>query len=189
MDKLTDTEALRRSLAEPTCFAVVYDRHLRAIHDYVRRRVGDEQAHDLTAEVFVRAFHARSRYDVRYATALPWLLGFATNLISEHRREERRRLALIERIAARSEHATADRPQEQLAPELARALRKLRPGDRDALLLVVWGELSYDEAAHALNLPIGTVRSRIARARRRLTGDLQHPSVPPAISANGEEHA
>src|SRR5262245_50069239 len=118
MDELTDTDALRRSLAEPTCFAVVYDRHLRAVHDYVRRRVGDAQAHDLTAEVFVRAFRARSRYDVRYATALPWLLGFATHVISEHRREERRRLALIERIAAHGEHATADRPREHLAPEV-----------------------------------------------------------------------
>jgi RNA polymerase sigma factor (sigma-70 family) len=189
MDELTDTEALRRSLAEPTCFAVVYDRHLRAIHDYVRRRVGDGPAPDLTAELFARAFRARSRYDVKYATALPWLLGFATNVISEHRREERRRLALLERVAARGEYATADRPYERLAPEMARALRRLRPGDRDALLLVVWGELSYDEAARALELPIGTIRSRIARARRRLAGDLQGPSVPSAISANGEEHA
>jgi DNA-directed RNA polymerase specialized sigma24 family protein len=102
---------------------------------------------------------------------LPWLLGVANHVIADHRRIESRRLQTLERLAettpTRVEHEHAG-----LAPELLRALRRVPAADRDALLFVVWGELSYDEAATALDIPIGTVRSRIARARKRLIGAL-----------------
>lgn len=189
MDRSNDAEVLRGSLDDPSRFAVVYERHLPTVHSYLRRRVGDGPASDLSAEVFVRAFRARSRYDPRHETARPWLLGITNNVISEHRRYERRRLATIERIAAAGEWAASDRITAGLAPEVARALRRLRAADRDALLLVVWGELSYAEAADALEVPVGTIRSRIARARGRLAVDLDDTSVASAICTTGEEHA
>lgn len=186
MPDMNDADALRHSAADPGRFVLVYERHLRAVHGYLRRRVGDGPAEDLCAEVFARAFRGRSRYDPRYETALPWLLGIATNIIGDHRRAERRRLRTLERIAVRGKAAPHDPAAASLAPEVVRALRRLRAEERDALLLVVWGELSYDEAARALGVPIGTVRSRIARARRRLAGDLA-PS--PTLLATGDEHA
>ena len=76
-----------------------------------------------------------------------------------------------------------------LAPELVGELLRLPAVDRDTLLLVVWGELSYAEAATALSVPIGTVRSRIARARRRLGAAIGQPADPGAPIVNGESHA
>lgn len=183
----SDVEILRESLSEPSRFEAIYGRHLTPVHRYLRRRVGEEVAEDLTAETFVRAFRGRSRYDARHSTVLPWLFGIANNLIADHRRAETKRLKTLERLAS----ATTDRavaPDEafagtMLSPELYRAVRELTAGDRDALLLVAWGELSYEETAQALGIPVGTVRSRISRARRQLqqsigAGYLRTMSVP-----------
>ena len=76
-----------------------------------------------------------------------------------------------------------------LAPELVGELLRLPAADRDTLLLVVWGELSYAEAATALSVPVGTVRSRIARARQRLGAAIGQPADSDAPIVNGESHA
>jgi DNA-directed RNA polymerase specialized sigma24 family protein len=100
----------------------------------------------------------------------------------------------------------SDRPQSSRRPpagqdevgvlgaDLVGQLRRLPAADRDTLLLVVWGELSYEEAATALAVPVGTIRSRIARARRRLTTAIDHntadaPASAPPAAANGETNA
>ncbi|HWF26060.1 MAG TPA: RNA polymerase sigma factor, partial [Solirubrobacteraceae bacterium] len=123
-------------------------------------------------EVFVRAFRRRSAYEPAHATALPWLLGIASNLVGEHRRDERRRLVMLGRLGGGApeivEHGLGG-----LAPELVRELRKLSSAERDTLLLVVWGELSYEEAAFALEIPLGTVRSRPAFAQTQEPTGLQ----------------
>ena len=91
--------------------------------------------------------------------------------MASHRREERRQLELYRRAAAAGPRdATA--PPAPLDPDLFEGLTALARRDRDALLLHVWGELSYDETAAALGVPVGTVRSRINRARRKLTAHL-----------------
>jgi RNA polymerase sigma-70 factor (ECF subfamily) len=190
-DALSDADAVRQSLREPARFALVYDRYVVAVHAYLRRRVGDEIAEDLTAEAFVRAFRGRTRYRAQHETALPWLLGIASNLIGDHRRAERRRLAMLERLARDTPAADPQRETPGLSPELVRALRRLPAADRDALLLVAWGELSYEETACALAVPIGTVRSRIARARSRLSAIEDLIAAPVAFPAitQGEHHA
>jgi RNA polymerase sigma-70 factor (ECF subfamily) len=91
----------------------------------------------------------------------------AANVISERRRAERRRLRAMERLASQAPRGTVEAP-EDLDPRLIAGLRQLEAADREALLLVAWGELSYQEAAEALQIPVGTVRSRIARARGQL---------------------
>lgn len=190
-DLLTDAEALRESLENPARFALVYDRHVAAVHGYLRRRIGDESAEDLTAEAFVRAFRGRARYGVQHDTALPWLLGIASNLIGGHRRAERRRLGTLERLARSADRGEIERERAGVSPHLMHALRRLPNADRDALLLVVWGELSYEEAAQALDVPIGTVRSRIARARTRLAAShsVGRSTRPSGVVARGENHA
>lgn len=185
----TDAELLARSVAEPGLFGELYERHSLAVRRYVARRIGDAVGDDVAAEVFVRGFRARGRYRPERHTALPWLLGIANNVIADHRRLERRRLVTLARLSN-----DLDRYAEQsgaaLDPALVAALRRVPAVERDTLLLVVWGELTQDEAAVALGVPVGTVSSRITRARQRLTGALRSPV--PVIAAelrpNGDTH-
>jgi RNA polymerase sigma factor (sigma-70 family) len=169
--EITDADVLDRCADDPSAFGELYERHGNVVVRYVARRIGGAAAEDLAAEVFVRAFRDRKNCRCEHGSALPWLLGVANHVIADHRRVERRRLESLKRWAAEApglvnhEHAS-------LAPELVNALRRLPTKHRDALLLVVWGELSYEEAAIALDVPIGTVRSRVSRARRRLAAAL-----------------
>jgi RNA polymerase sigma factor (sigma-70 family) len=188
---LSDLELVRRSLETPAAFAELYDRHGGRVLRYVARRVGVVDFEDIAAEVFVRAYGRRASCRGEHGSALPWLLGVANHVIADHRRVESRRLTVLERLAETAlpsvEHEH-EHEHASLAPELVRALRSLPAADRDALLLVVWGELSYEEAAIAMDVPIGTVRSRIARARKRLIGALGQ-DVAPIITGLGGEGA
>ena len=169
--EVTDAEVLMRCLDEPSAFGELYARHGAAVMRYVARRVGAAVGEDLTAEVFARAFRDRASCRCDHGSALPWLLGVASHVIGDHRRFERRRLESIKRWAADAP-GLVSHEDASLAPELVNALRRLPTEHRDTLLLVVWGELSYEEAAVALNVPVGTVRSRISRARRRMVAAL-----------------
>ena len=169
---IDDAELVNRSLTEPHAFAGLYERHSAAVHRYVARRVGMAAVEDLAAEVFVRGFRDRERCRLAHDSALPWLLGVANHVIADQRRIERRRLAALEGLAHYRQDEV-EHPDRALAPELARALGSLPVADRDALLLVAWGELSYEETATALDVPVGTIRSRISRARQRLAAALE----------------
>ncbi len=137
----------------------------------MRRRIGDDLAGDLTGEVFERAFRDRSRFDVRYESALPWLLGIATNVVKMNRRSEQRRLRAYARVARRdvepasSSEIDARVDAVALGPVLAEALAAMPSGQRDVLLLHAWGDLQPAEIAVALGVSAGTVRSRLSRAR------------------------
>jgi RNA polymerase sigma-70 factor (ECF subfamily) len=169
-----DATVIGRSLAEPERFAVVFDRHAPHIHRYLARRVGRQAADDLVAETFLTAFRKRDRYDTSHPDARPWLYGIATNLIGQHRRDEIRsyrlaELAADDRFGAdHAERVLADVTSRSVRVLLCAALIGLTRGDRDVLLLVACEELTYDEAARALDIPVGTVRSRMHRARSRL---------------------
>jgi len=188
---LTDAELLARSVDQPAVFAGLFERHGLAVRRYVVRRIGDGAGDDIASEVFARAFRARGHYRVEHDAALPWLLGIANNVIADHRRLERRRLAALERLA-RETPGVVEHPDPGLAPELVAALRALPGVERDTLLLVVWGELTQEEAAVAVGVPVGTVSSRITRARKRLMTTSLRPA-PPARAAelqlNGESNA
>lgn len=169
-----DATVIERSLTEPERFAIVFDRHAPHIHRYLARRVGQQAADDLLAEIFLTAFRKRSRYDTNHPDARPWLYGIATNLVGQHRREEIRRDRLPELVgrdpfgADHAERVLADVTSRSVRVVLCDALVGLIPGDRDVLLLIACEELSYDEVARALDIPVGTVRSRLNRARSQL---------------------
>jgi RNA polymerase sigma factor (sigma-70 family) len=166
-EMLNDAEVVTLSVSDSSAFAALYERHGQSVRRYVVRRVGSEAGEDLFAEVFVRAFNGRERYRAEHDSALPWLLGVANYVVADHRRSEVRRLKALERLAATTPQLV-EHEDRGLGADLVRELRRLSGDDRDALLLVVWGELTYEEAATALDVPIGTVRSRVARARRKL---------------------
>lgn len=176
----TDAWVVERSWDEPDVFSALFDRYADDIHRYVARRLGTEAADDLMAETFVIAFQQRRRYDVSRPQARPWLYGIATNLVGGHRRAEARRLRALARAASTAvtggsgdgepmaDRVTARVSAEGLRAELAGALAALPARYRDVLLVVAWGDLDYAEAAQALGVPVGTVRSRLHRARKKL---------------------
>jgi RNA polymerase sigma-70 factor (ECF subfamily) len=179
LETTTDAATIRRSLAEPRSFAAVFDRHFEAIHGYAVRRVGRDLGEEIAAETFVRAFGARRRYDFEREDARPWLLGIAANLLRRHWRNERRRIAAYTRLA--NGNTTAPEASPATAALVASALNTLSHRDREALFLFVWADLSYEEIGVALNVPIGTVRSRIARARRVLRERLDSAASEESI--------
>ncbi|MBW5424323.1 sigma-70 family RNA polymerase sigma factor [Streptomyces sp. BG9H] len=171
----SDAWSIERSRDEPEQFAALFDRHADSVHRYAARRLGPEAAEDLMADTFTTAFKERHRYDLARADARPWLFGIATNLIGRHRRAEARRFKALARVPAPVPHeeSVADRAvaragAEGMRGELAAALARLPARHRDVLLLVAWADLGYEEVAHALGVPVGTVRSRLHRARRTL---------------------
>jgi RNA polymerase sigma-70 factor (ECF subfamily) len=174
-----DAAILAASVADPQAFAALFERHFAAIHRWLHRRVGAPLAEDLAAETFTRAFDRRATFDAAYADARPWLFGIAANLVHDHRRTELRRLGALARVQ-RWESGSEDVATGAVAradaavagPAVAAALAELRSEERDVLLLVAWAGLEYDEAARATGVPIGTVRSRLHRARRRLQAAL-----------------
>ncbi|MFI7032670.1 RNA polymerase sigma factor [Microbispora rosea] len=176
----SDAELIQASLTAPERFAGVFDRHADEIHAYAGRRLGPEHADDVTAETFLVAFRKRQRYDTTRPDARPWLYGIAGNLISGHRRSEVRRLRALARAPRDADergHHEEERGAERasaaaLRPVLAAALARLSAAERELLLLVAWADLSYEEAAEALKIPIGTVRSRLHRVRAKLRRHL-----------------
>jgi DNA-directed RNA polymerase specialized sigma24 family protein len=120
-----DATVIERSWREPAEFGVLFDRYAPRIHRYVTRRVGRDVADDLMAETFLAAFGKRRRYDLRYADAMPWLYGIATNLIGQHRREEARQFRI--QRAARPEPELPGHSQHLRArPGRHRARAKVR---------------------------------------------------------------
>ncbi|WP_317446395.1 RNA polymerase sigma factor [Streptomyces collinus] len=177
----SDGSVIERSWERPDAFAVIFDRYADDIHRYIARRLGSDTADDLMAETFEIAFKRRRRYDPAHPHARPWLYGIATNLIGRHRRAEARRLRALSRVAALAPGTEHDVPGDGAAERLsadaplAGALAGLPARYRDVLLVIAWGELDYEEAAQALGVPVGTVRSRLHRARTRLRKALAAP--------------
>lgn len=177
-------------MPDSDAFTKMYEEYRGPIVRYLRRRLGDGPAEDAAAEVFSRALHGQAAYSDLHGTPLPWLYGIATNVISERRRAEHQRLKTLARLA-RQRPAPQEPPGEPagLDPRLARALRRLPADDRETLLLIAWGELSYEETAATLGVPVGTVRSRLARVRRQLQDSAAHLRNDTAATiTNGEAH-
>ena len=168
----SDAEVIGRSLDEPEAFGLVYDRHAPTLLRFLGRRAGADVAEGLCGELFRIAFERRKTFDPSRASALPWLYGIGSNLLLKHRRGEARRLRANARVAAdeaaEGRASARARDARLLFPRVAEAIETLPDGEREALLLFAWEDLSYQSVAEALELPIGTVRSRLNRARTQL---------------------
>ncbi len=168
----TDAEIFRRSVRDPEAFREIFERHAAAVHAYARRRIGMTAGEEILAQTFLTAFEKRTRFDPSYGSARPWLLGIATNLIRHHLREEREHLTALRKSAHDQPEAPVEDDArldaERMKPTLLEALLALSDDDRETFLLLALGQLTYEEVASALGIPVGTVRSRIHRARRHL---------------------
>jgi len=176
----SDANAIRTSLSRPDAFVAIFERHFDVIARYLRRRVDSVLADELAAEVFTIAFSRRESYDSAQPDARPWLYGIAASLLRGHARAEERELRALARtcvdplrVSSARGRAPGARPGTALEPELARVLAELAPQDREVLLLYAWGDLRSEEIADALDLPVGTVKSRLDRARRLVREALE----------------
>lgn len=174
---------IAQSTQRPAAFAAIYDKHARSVYRYAAQRLGDDAAEDIMSETFLVAFENRASYDPAVSNARPWLLGIATRLMRKHvRLEARAWKGMVADVASQIAPDLIDQAGVRLdaarvTRRIASALRALSAPDRDTLLLYAWGDLEYAEIAQALDVPIGTVRSRLNRARRALRAAAGAPET------------
>jgi RNA polymerase sigma-70 factor (ECF subfamily) len=183
-----DENDLLASLSESARFGAIFERHILEIHRYLAYRVGSDLADDLSAETFLEAFRGRRSFDSSKGTVTAWLYGIATNLVRHHHRDEERRLRLSDRAArGESSSSTGEEFVDQVArqSDLDDAVARLDRKLRDVVLLVAGVGLTYAEAATAMGIPVGTVRSRFSRARCQM---LRRLGTEPSHFAEGRNH-
>lgn len=190
----TDARHIELSLADPHAFATLFERHAKSVRHYLVKRVGPDNAEDLLGETFVTAFRVRRAYDLARADARPWLFGIATNHArhfwrSELRRKARSGAGLNDGTAFdHSDEATSSAFFSSQSGDVAQALSQLDDAYLDVLLLIAGPGFTYEEVSEALGIPVGTVRSRMSRARQRLRellgGSRQYLSGEPPTEEN-----
>jgi RNA polymerase sigma factor (sigma-70 family) len=171
----SDADLWERSRAgDAEAFGALFERYARLIYNYCFRRIGDrETAQDSLSIVFLEAWRERKK-ELPADKVLPWLYGIATNVVRHQHRAQRRYTAALSRLPAPQPQPdfvdTAEErlDYEQQAKEALRLLGTLPSGEQDVFVLCAGMELSYEDTALALGVPIGTVRSRLARARAHL---------------------
>ena len=165
-------------------FGRLFEQHSETIYNYCFRQTASwHAAEDLTSTVFLEAWRGRERVVVQGDSLLPWLYGIATNVCRRQRRSVFRGWRAVRRFPPDLDHPdpaddVAGRvDDERRMAEVLSVIDRLPAGERDVVALVVWEELDYETAAAALDIPVGTVRSRLHRARRRLSTSLATPHI------------
>lgn len=176
-------------------FGALYEAEVAGLHAFFARRVSPSVAEELAAETFVAAYASLDQHDPALGTRPAWLMGIALNVLRHHYRSERRRLGAVGRLGGRTARpADVERGLDEDAVlgrivasadwrGVVEGLDDLPAIDRDTLLLFAIGGLSYAEIGALLDVPVGTVRSRINRARSRLDTALDHTVVAPRAPA------
>ncbi|GAA4851272.1 RNA polymerase sigma factor [Kitasatospora terrestris] len=184
----------RLRAGDQRAFGEIFDDHAQAVYGYALRRLGDwGAAEDVVSLTFLEAWRLRGKLMEEGDSVRPWLFGIATNVLRNTARAARRHRAAMERLP---ERAVVPDFAEELVGRLddgarlaaaRRALGRLRRTEREVFALCVWSGLDYASAAEALGVPVGTVRSRLSRARTRLRAlaedELRQIGTEPAGSA------
>jgi len=173
-----DGEVITDSISNPGAFYILFDRYVSDVTRFVTRNASPSHVEDLVIETFVTAFKLRAEYDPLRTSARPWIYGIANNLLRHHYRSLAREQALFRKSTywfvsewtITLDTSSIDNRVDASASEglLVEALATLRPESREPLLLHVLADLTYVEVAEALEIPVGTVRSRISRAKEEL---------------------
>ncbi len=175
LDSATDAQVWQiASHQDPQAFGVIFDRHADAVHRYCARRSGSaDAADDLVSIVFLEAWRLRGEVVLQRDSALPWLLGVARHTLAHRARSRMRHQKALDRLPRTSvpDHADsviAKFDDRQRLSAIERAFGQLNDNEQDVVALCVWQGLEYADAALSLGVPVGTVRSRLSRARTRL---------------------
>jgi RNA polymerase sigma factor (sigma-70 family) len=160
---------------EAPAFGELFERHATSVYNYLFRRCGDwATAQDLTSVVFLELWRKRGDITLQRESALPLLLGIAANVMRNRWRAERRHRVALERMPVPAEswvpheEAVEKAADEQRMRELLGTLGQLPKREQELIVLCVWMGLSYEEAADALGIAVGTVASRLSRGKNRL---------------------
>lgn len=190
---MTDVELLDAARdRDPHAFGVLFRRHADAVYNYCYRRLGSwSAAEDATSLVFLETWRNRATVRPLDDSLRPWLLGVATNVLRNQKRAERRYDAALYRVSQSNDYARAEPSpdpadfypvKQEFAAAVVR-INSLRRAEREVVALVLLAELSYAEAAAALAIPIGTVRSRYSRALQKLRVATTRPAGSESESA------
>lgn len=162
---------------DPDALAELFDRHADRVYNHCFRATGDwAEAEDAVSAVFLEVWRHRHRVRLHDGSAAPWLYGVATNVCRNLTRSRRRRTRALAALPPPvTEPDLAEQVTDRLGStarmrEVLTAIQALPEREREVLALVAWAGLTYEQAAAALDIPVGTVRSRLSRARARLTG-------------------
>ncbi|MBC7594962.1 MAG: sigma-70 family RNA polymerase sigma factor [Kineosporiaceae bacterium] len=171
-DHISDSTLIAASIDDGELFATIFDRHIQAVYRFAASRSDRRGAEDVASEAFTIAFANRHKFRPS-ASARPWLIGIAINVMRKRRDHGHLAKRTLEKfcigeIAYSQDPLTLIEQTETEAStraQVAEALLSLADRDREALLLFTWDDLSYEDIAECLSVPLGTVRSRIHRAR------------------------
>lgn len=172
------------SASDAQVFGELFGRHAQAVYAFCARRTADlALAEDLTSLTFLEAWRQRQRVPASdFDNPRAWLLGVANNVVRNANRGQRRYRAALERLPAPSvappaeDEAVARSVTESRLREALEAISVLPEGEQEVVMLVLWSGLSYEEAASSLAIPVGTVQSRLSRARSKLQIALRTPA-------------
>jgi len=165
-------------------FAALFDRHRARIFRKAYSRVRNvHDAEDLVAMVFLEAWRSRGKVRIVDGSLLPWLLSVTTYLTLNSDRAARRYRRLLSKLPVAPPADPVPEVEDRLdlrekADSLTRALRRLSTVERTVVDLCLVEELSMAAVAGVLDVPIGTVKSRLHSARRKLRTYLGEPDIP-----------
>jgi RNA polymerase sigma-70 factor (ECF subfamily) len=175
MNDLSDVALWQRVVdGDGDAFVELFTRHADAVANYAFRWTADwASAEDVTSMVFLEAWRQRRRVRFHQESALPWLIGVGHNVVRTMWRSRlRHRRALsrirIEVVDSADDEVAGRVDDERRMAQVRELIARLPSADRAVLEVCAWAGLSYAEAALALGVPVGTVRSRLSRARSRL---------------------
>ncbi|MEU1663202.1 RNA polymerase sigma factor [Streptomyces sparsogenes] len=168
---------------DPDAFGELFDACARSVYNHAYRLTGDwSTAEDMVSLTFLEAWRLRGRIDAEGGSLRPWLLGIATNTVRNARRAARRHAVALSRLPRQepvrdfADDVASRVDDTDLLASVTTALEALRRPEREVLALCVWSGLDYAAAAEALGVPVGTVRSRLSRARKKLAAATEKTS-------------
>lgn len=174
----SDADIIRNSIADPNTFEDIFHRHYKTIYNYFSRRVEKEVIEELASSVFVKAFEIRNKFDTTKENSLPWLYGISSNILNTSRRTKNRYQVKQKRAFEfyKQDAISNDKnllfEDKKINDVISEALLKLKKADLEVVLLFIWEQLTYQEIASTLKIPIGTVKSRMNRAKNILEKKL-----------------
>jgi RNA polymerase sigma-70 factor (ECF subfamily) len=173
-DELDDADLWELSTSDREAFGEIFRRHARAVFAICYWRMGDAaMAEDVTSVVFLEAWRRRDLVVLEQRSALPWLLGVANHTSRNATRSLRRYTQALKRLDGHrplpTDDAVIDRIEAETSLKMVNGVvRDLSEQEREIVLLVFWSGLTYEATSVALGVPVGTVRSRVSRTRRKL---------------------
>jgi len=182
----------RLRAGEPAALGELFDEQAQAVYRHGYRLTADRSlAEDVLSATFLQAWRIRQRIDPEGGSLQPWLLGIATNTIRNLTRKARRERNLLarlwppEQVPDFADEVVGRMDDAGTLASVREALRNLRTAEREVVALCVWAGLDYASAAQALGVPVGTVRSRLSRARRKLAAsEGRGPELIPRLATD-----